>query len=240
MTLYAYCLSDEVPGGVLEGVAGVCLERPRLLACGGISVVVSDYEGESVRVEREQVFAHERVVRCVLQRVTPLPFRFGTLADRGKLEKYVETNRAALMQNLERVRGSVEMSVKIIWDVDKVRGESLAASERDGAGSEQPALGKGASYLEARRREILGDELLKERAGEIAAWLKDSVAGQAVEHQVEVRPSESLVVRAAFLVRRERLNDYQARVEEARASRLDLRFLTSGAWPPYSFSNINP
>lgn len=224
----------------MEGVAGVCGVRPRLLACGGIQVVVSDYEGETVRIEREQVFAHERVVRRVLESVTPLPFRFGTLAGAEKLEKFVETNREALLNNLERVRNCVEMSVKIIWDVDKVRRQARAASEREGEAGEPKASGEGASYLEARRREILGGELLKERAQEVAEWLKECLAGEAVEHELEVRPSEPLVVRAAFLVRRERLKDYQARVEEARASRADLRFLTSGAWPPYSFSNINP
>jgi hypothetical protein len=100
--------------------------------------------------------------------------------------------------------------------------------------------GKGAAYLTARRREILGDELLKERAEELAAWLTAEVGALAVERDVQVRPSESLVVRAGFLVRRERLRDYQERVEKAGSERGDLRFLTSGPWPPYSFSDINP
>jgi hypothetical protein len=240
MTLYAYCLSDEVAGDMLGDVAGVVEGKPRLLACGEIFVVVSDYEGERVTVEREQVFAHERVIRRVLQQVTPLPFRFGTLAGAEKLEKYVETNRDALMKSLERVRGCVEMSVKIIWDADKLRSESSGASRLEGAEDERPVLGKGASYLEARRREILGDALLKERADEMAAWLRECVVDVVLEHEMEVRPNESLVVRAAFLVERARVGDYQTRVEEARALRSGLRFLTSGPWPPYSFSTINP
>ncbi|MBD0372620.1 MAG: GvpL/GvpF family gas vesicle protein [Pyrinomonadaceae bacterium] len=238
MRLYAYCLSDELRGGMLEDVAGVSDRTPRLLEFGLVAVAVSDFEGERVTVERENVFAHERVVQRVLRHVTPLPFRFGTLSTREKLSEYVEANRARLIESLERVRGSVEMSVKIIWDT--------AASEKEmedagGKGEDEAeATGKGAAYLAARRRALLGDELRKERAVELGEWLGNLVGDAAVDSNVEVRALESMVVRAAFLVRREWLDDYQERINEARVQRSDLRFLTSGPWPPYSFSYINP
>lgn len=243
MTLYAYCLSDELAGRAPEGVIGVGGMRPRLHECEGIDVVVSEFEGERVTVERENVFAHERVIQSVLRDVTPLPFRFGTLATSKGLAEYVEAHRARLIKSLEYVRDSLEMSVKIIWDAQETlrRAEGF---EAEGAGGESedesPASGKGAAYLAARRREIMGDKLLKERAEELAAWLIERIGEAANDRNIEVRPTESLVVRAAFLVRRARLKDYQKRMEEARAERPALRFLTSGPWPPYSFSNINP
>lgn len=242
MTLYAYCLSDELEGRVPEDLVGVGGGRPRLQEHQGIQAVVSEFEGERVTLLRENVFAHERVVQSVLRSVTPLPFRFGTLVTAKGLEKYVEANRARLIKSLERVRGSVEMSVKIIWDAESPASAGGLEAESDGGEREagRPGVGKGAAYLAARRREILGDELLKERADEIAGWLAERVCAAACEREIEVRPNESLVVRAAFLVRREHLSDYQARVEEARKERAHLRFLTSGPWPPYSFSNINP
>jgi hypothetical protein len=242
MSLYAYCLSDDVTGSMLEGVAGVAGAVPRLVACGAIAAVVSDFEGERVAVERESVFGHERVVQRVLRQVTPLPFRFGTLVTEGQLESYVEANRETLMKSMERVRGSVEMSVKIIWSAEEVRRESEKTKSAGAATQEDvpQASGKGTAYLAARRREIMGDKLLKERAEELAAWLSERIGEAANDREVQVRPDKSLVVRAAFLVERERLHDYQEKVEEARASRASLRFLTSGPWPPYSFSNINP
>ncbi|HEY0321360.1 MAG TPA: GvpL/GvpF family gas vesicle protein [Pyrinomonadaceae bacterium] len=242
MALYAYCLSDDVTGSMLDVVAGVAGAVPRLVVCGEIAAVVSDFEGERVSIERENVFAHERVVQRVLQSVTPLPFRFGTLVTTEKLAGYVEANREALMKSMERVRGCVEMSVKIIWDAEEVRRVGL---KMETAGSQleedkQQASGKGAAFLIAKRREILGDEVLKERAEELAAWLKLRAGKAASATNVQVQADESLVVRAAFLVERACLQDYQESVEEARAERTDLRFLTSGPWPPYSFSNIKP
>lgn len=242
MALYAYCLGEDVTGGILEGVAGVAGAVPRLVRCGAIAAVVSDFEGERVSIERENVFAHERVVQRVLRYVTPLPFRFGTLVTKEKLDGYVEASLDGLMKSMERVRGRVEMSVKIIWNVEEIKLEGEKAQASGGAIKEdaRQASGKGAAYLAARRREIMGDELLKERAGELAEWLSESIGEAASETDVRVRPCEALVVRAAFLVERERLKDYQERLEKARSSRSSLRFLTSGPWPPYSFSNINP
>jgi hypothetical protein len=242
MSLYAYCLSDHMTGSMVENVAGVAGMKPLLLPCGEIAVVVSDFEGERVDPQRENVFAHERVVQRVLQYVTPLPFRFGTIVTTEKLEGYVEANRAALLRSMEHVRDSVEMSVKIIWNAEEVRRTRPGAEAPGGASveDEQPSLGKGAAYLVARQREILGDALLKERAEELAAWLTNRVGDAASDQDVRLRPAEALVVRAAYLVERARLHDYQERMEAARRERQGLRFLTSGPWPPYSFSNINP
>jgi hypothetical protein len=233
MTLYAYCLSDEVRGAMLEDAVGVGGARARLLSCGDVQAVVSDFAGGSVVVERENVFAHERVIRRVLREVTPLPFRFGTLVTEERLLAYVEENRAGLMKSLERVRSSVEMSVKII--VEAAETEEVVAG-----GAAEKDEGKGTAYLSALRREIHGEARLKERAEELAAWLKERVGDSASEHDLSLSPFESLAVRAAFLVRREHLANYRRRVDEARHERSRLRFLTSGPWPPYSFSNIKP
>ena len=242
MALYAYCLSDAVTGGMLGDGAGVAGCAPRLLQCGDVAVVVSEFEGERVTVERENVFAHERVIRSVLQHVTPLPFRFGTLTSEESLAAYVEENRDRLMKNLRRVRDCVEMSVKFIWDANEARSKGAEAQPRghEDEKDERKVAGKGTAYLAARRREIVGEALLKERAEELAEWLAARVGAAARERDVMAQPSESLVVRAAFLVPRAGLEDYRRRVSEARRERSHLRFLTSGPWPPYSFSSIKP
>src|SRR5919205_1455506 len=116
MRFYAYCLSDEVTGRMIESAAGVpCAGEPRLIQCGGIAAVVSELEAERVGLTRENVFAHERVIGRVLAHTTPLPFRFGTVVSASRLEAYIDSQREFLQAQLARVRGSVEMSVKVIW-----------------------------------------------------------------------------------------------------------------------------
>jgi hypothetical protein len=196
---------------------------------------------------------------AALARTTPLPFRFGTLAAASALADYVSANEAALLDALARVRGCVEMSVKIRWEAEKSKVERQKAKEEGGgagggsdaaagggAGPESsggarghtPGGGSGTAFLLARRREILGDEALRRRAEGVAAWLASRVSELVRESAARTSPSEALVVRAAHLVERARLSEYRGQVRALSGERADLHFLASGPWPPYSFSEI--
>ena len=100
------------------------------------------------------------------------------------------------------------------------------------------AVGRGTAFLLKKRREVLGEAEARRRAEELTAWLAAGLAELACESAVRVSPSEAIVVRAAHLVERGRVAEYRARLRELGAERPDLRLLTSGPWPPYSFSDI--
>ena len=242
MSLYVYCLSDEVTEEALAGARGLAGAPARLFARAGLAAVVSAFEEEPVPVTREHLLAHNRVNSQVLARTTPLPFRFGTLATEGRLAAYVEARAPALREALAGVRGCVEMSVKLLWDEAGARREAEARGDAAGAGAAegQPAaaVGGGTAFLLAKRRELLGDEGLRRRAEELAAWLERRTSDLARASDARVRPDESLVVRAAHLVGRGQVEEYRERLRALRAERPDLRFLTSGPWPPYSFGGI--
>jgi len=229
MNLYAYCLGDEATAVAVGDVAGVAGARPRLVARAGLTAVVSEYGEERIAVTREGVLAHERVVRRVLAETTPLPFRFGTIVSEARLESYLDTQQAKLKAQLARVRGAVEMSVKIIWN-----------REAAGAGAEEPAGGSGTRFLMKKRRELLGEGEAEGRAAEVDAWLGRALEGLARESLVSLRPSENLILAAAHLVERGLLADYRRALGRARTERPELHFLTSGAWPPYSFTRVDP
>ncbi|HET9532303.1 MAG TPA: GvpL/GvpF family gas vesicle protein, partial [Blastocatellia bacterium] len=55
---------------------------------------------------------------------------------------------------------------------------------------------------------------------------------------MSVRPADALVIVAAHLVERAHVGVYRERLSSIRRERDDLRFLISGAWPPYSFVRI--
>jgi hypothetical protein len=236
--LYVYCLSDEVTARMIEGAKGVGEAEPRLLQCGAIAAVVSDFAGETIAPTRENVFAHERVVGRVLAEITPLPLRFGTLVGAEQLQSYVASQMSLLEAALKRVRGAVEMSVKIIRNVE----DALSEAPKDDATAENhkslAAAGAGTKFLLEKQRQISFDERLKTQAEEIAAWLEASLSDVVKETFVQMHPAEKLVVAASHLVERKLLDIYRTRVETARRERQDLHFLTSGPWSPYSFSNL--
>jgi hypothetical protein len=244
MKFYVYCLSNELDAASIEGLTGVGDAGVRLLAVGGaasaagVVAVLSEFEGEHVPVTRENLLAHNRVNAHVLARVTPLPFRFGTLADEARLASYVAANGTALAEAFARVRGCVEMGVKVRLDGGAKAGakESEVNADEVKVGDAAAAgVGRGTAFLLAKRREILGEEASKARAEEAAARLAGCVASLARESDVRVSPEGPIVLRAAHLVARDDVEEYRARVRQLGAGFAGMHLLTSGPWPPYSF-----
>jgi hypothetical protein len=240
---YVYCLGDEVMPEMVEGARGLGGAPLSLIERGGLAAVVSAFESERVGVTPENALTHNRVNASLLAGSTPLPFRFGTLVTEARLLDFIESRGAALREALERVRGAVEMSVKIIWDLEAVRREAAGAggAAAKAGGEAAAAEGSGTAFLLAKRRELLGGERLKERAEALAGWFGGRLSDLAREARVTVNPEGALVVRAAHLVGRGLVEEYRARVHllgEERAG--SLRFLTSGPWPPYSFGDVRP
>ena len=234
MSLYVYCLGDELGGAAFDGLAGVCGARVRVLALGSLAAVVS--EPGDVAVNEENLLAHNRVNAAALAVATPLPCRFGTRAAHARLAEYVSTNEAALAAALARVRGRVEMSVKLM-EKSGVRSQESEVESEAGV-ADFGAAGAGTAFLLKKRREMLGEEGARRRAEEEAAWLASGVGELARETAARLSPSEAIIVRAAHLVERARVDEYRTRLRALAAERRDLRLLTSGPWPPYSFSDI--
>jgi hypothetical protein len=235
MSLYVYCLGDELSGAAFEGLAGVGRARVRLLALGGLAAVVSDAGEEGAAVNEENLLAHNRVNAAALAVSTPLPCRFGTRAAPERLAEYVSANGAALAASLARVRGCVEMSAKLM---EKPEGQKLKVESEDEE-NVSAATGAGTAFLLKKRREIMGEEGARRRAEGAAAWLASGVGALARETAARLSPPEAIFVRAAHLVERERVAEYRARLRALAAERRDLRLLTSGPWPPYSFGEIS-
>ena len=216
MKLYVYCLAEnvELPAESVSGISGA---RVDVLRIEGFFVLASEFEGDKVPVTRDNALAHAAVVGSVLNATTPLPFRFGTLVTEQQLRSYVASHQQALQAKLANVRGAVEMSVKIIWNMDQ---ENFGDSE-----------GPGARFLKEK-------QLRAARAKEVANWLRESIGAFVRDEQVSLGPTEKLIVSAAHLVERESVAAYRGQLAEARKTRPELHFLVSGPWPPYSFSNI--
>jgi hypothetical protein len=233
MNLYAYCLADEAePTPALDHIVGVAQESPGLIGYKGIAAVVSSITGASISVTRDSVLLHEKVIGRVLARTTPLPFRFGMVVSEQRLAEYVESNRAALISGLDRVRGSVEMSVKVMLAASA---DEPAREERE----ERESLGVGAKFLARKRVELGLSAMISEREREITEWLGEQVKDLIRETSVRNLPTATHIVAVSHLVDRSRLDEYRERLKSLRERKADLRFLTSGPWPPYSFCDLS-
>jgi pyruvate/2-oxoglutarate dehydrogenase complex dihydrolipoamide acyltransferase (E2) component len=242
MKLYAYCLTDEPVPPALADVKGVDDEPLRLFACGALTVVVSNFNDATVALTHANVLAHERVNGQILTALTPLPFRFGTLTDEARLRSYITTHEATLRAQLARVRGCVEMSVKVIWRPKDDSATSPATA--DSPAGAQPAAGAaqrgtGTAFLQAKRRALAGDERTRARAEELASWLSAQLKEIVRAERVTLRPTGAILLAAAHLCARAGVAEYRARLHALFAERAEWHILTSGPWPPYSFSQGN-
>jgi hypothetical protein len=224
MKLYAYCLIEDPFETTARGISGAAV---RSLQIDELAVLVSDINSDTVSVTRENALDHAAVVRSVLDRTTPLPFRFGTLVTEQQLRSYIAARKPALQTRFTHVRGCVEMSVKIIREV----------SDEDKT-QVPDEITSGTSFLEEKRRELLGSEQKTAEANEIKTWLHQQVDGLIRDEQLTMRPSEKLVLAASHLIERDKIGQYTGRLSTARKNRPELHFLFSGPWPPYSFANI--
>ena len=228
MKLYAYCLADGIDM-VEQPTLGISGASVWVWKTGNLSILVSDIDADSVPVTRDNALAHAAVVRSILSRTTPLPFRFGTIVTDEQLRSYVLAHRPALGTKLAALRGCIEMSVKIIW---------ASVQTDEATSSPNPAQGPGATFLAEKRREIRGDETHAAQATEISTWLHEQVKDLIRHEQVTLRPTEKLVLAAAHLIERTKIPQYREKLIEVRQKRPELHFLLSGPWPPYSFANI--
>ncbi|MEN3281132.1 MAG: hypothetical protein V7607_2272 [Solirubrobacteraceae bacterium] len=186
----------------------------RVLASGRLAVVYGPATG--AETSADALWRHEELVEALMERADVLPFRYGTRCeDEDAAAHAVQAREDELSAALERVRGAVELSVRVVVaepaDLPSEDGESAA------------------DYVAA-----------KTRASALARAVGDAVheplrvLARASHQRSTDSPSEPL--RAAYLVDRDRIDEFALAVAGLQERRPDLQLLCTGPWPPYSFT----
>lgn len=221
MGLYLYCLgvSGHPDPAAVRGVAD---GEVSALATGGLVAWVSPADA-APKPSLEEVRRHNEVVESACAEQTALPVRFGQwFPDREALDALVLERRDALAAALRRVAGAMEMGVRVV-------DPAVSAGPPDRT--------TGRAYLESLAQREAAARAARERgegvAAEVRGWLGELVRDQRVR---PLGTAEGLVA-IAHLVDRHDIGNYTARVRQLSERHADLRFLTSGPWPPYGFVN---
>ncbi|MBI4770137.1 MAG: GvpL/GvpF family gas vesicle protein [Chloroflexi bacterium] len=258
MAIYLYAITDcpqstlpEMPG--LEGAA-ICS-----LACRDIAAVFSllptpsqsppaqaglgadsagsprGRAGEAPPTEAN-LWRHEAVVEALMADRSVLPVRFGTvLAHEAALRVMLTTHYANFVASLDRVRGRVELGLRVLWEIADSEWLMADSSQRPSAISHQPSAMSGRSYLLARLEEHRQAQARRQWAEALVARLHTPLGRLAVENTRQVLLTSRLLLTAAYLVDRERVAAFRREVEALSAAYPALRFLCTGPWPAYNF-----
>lgn len=185
----------------------------RAVVSGGLTAVCGEARDEAVTADA--LWRHERAVEALMCDRDLLPVRYGTRFEgEDAVARAVSHRRADLVAALDRVRGAVELSVRV-HGLDEPKLEPVAAS--------------GAEYLRAR----IGRDARRESA----AMIVDEPLRRLARASVRRAPGEATeLLRVAYLVDRDEVEPFRSRVAELQASNSRLALLCTGPWPPYSFA----
>ena len=248
---YIYCIGDaarpvahDLKGIGNHGEVYALFEE-------GLSAVISPSPADvdKYRVTRANTMAHQLVMEKAMQHGTILPVRFGTIAEPRNgvgpeemiREKLLRERRKEFVQLLERMRGKVELGLKVLWAVDMstIYGEILAENKeirlmkarlqrrpkvpRDG----RIGLGEMVKKALQAKREREARMLLRPLKKLAAEFRENDVSG------------DKMVANAAFLVTDDRVERFD-RVVDDLGDRFGERFRLKyvGPVPPCNFVEI--
>jgi hypothetical protein len=117
---YLYAIIDGADGQNLD-VPGIDQGALYTISEGKILAVVSDVPNKKLRPERRHLAAHQGVLRRLMDKGTPLPMAFGIIADGSRaISQILVLNQEEFRGALERVKGKVEMGLRVTWDVPNI------------------------------------------------------------------------------------------------------------------------
>jgi hypothetical protein len=229
--------SSSAPRG--RGIAGAPL---RVIAGEDASALVSEIHTGRVRLGRDEVLLHARVLERALARGPVLPMRFGiVMEDADEIRRrLLDEHGPDLRAQLAEMEGKVEIRIRASYDEpsllqDVIREHpqiaSLSAAVKgraeDAGYYDRIRLGELVAAAVERHRNRDAETILEALAPHALA-----VAGSDPNH-------ERVVLQASFLVERARLNEFNAAVDHvADGYGGQIRFKYTGPLPPHSFVEL--
>lgn len=206
-----------------------------------LAAVCSRCEQSSFDPTKENVMAHTQVISTVMQNFTIIPMSFGMVFKNAKLvSNFLNETYIGLYKVYQKIEGKVELGLKAyfrkeVWESEL---ERLANQDREivqmkknyqQAGSYDTMLRIG----EAVEQKIAG---LKEK---YTIKIYDRLAALSVGAKLNDLMGERMLLNAAFLVEKEKVEAMDLEVEKIAAETAELfEFNYTGPWPAYNFINI--
>jgi hypothetical protein len=220
------------------GVGGASVEpvRHRELAA-----LTSPIESTRVRAKRADLLRHSNVLSAALEHGTALPLRFGVAfpSEGALIDDFLQPRHDELVDLLRKFEGRVELTVRAFYKEEAILGEIVRESPRIAKLQAATRVGGVSTYpLKIELGELVAREL-QERTRRDRQALLDRVRPLALAVEVDPEPIEHQVLRASFLVERERVAKFDETMDElarGQAGRMDFKYL--GPLAPHSFASL--
>lgn len=223
------------------GTCGIHDGRVYTIAEEGVSAVVSDVANRRIRPERRLLAAHNKVLKRLMEDTSPLPMSFGIIADGPAAIRTILTrNLTAIRRQLQRVRGKVEMGLRVSWSVPNIfeyfvntQPDLKRARDLFFAGHREPSQEE---KLELGR---MFEHLLAEVREEHVCTVENVLSECTQEIKRNKNRNEREVMSLACLIERDAQEAFEEGIFKAAGFfNDDYTFDFSGPWAPHNFVDI--
>ncbi len=237
--LYVY----GVVGGdqPLPAAAGIDEQPVRLLSEDGVGAIVSDVQQPSPALGRGALTAHGRVLEMLIASRTVLPMRFGVVMEGAEAvrEGLLRPHRDALLAQLERLDGRVELTLRATYEEAPLLREILAEEPQIRAMQAAAKRAGGGAYMDRIRLGELIAAAVDARRRRDAEQIMARLTPLAEDFQVSEPRHERMALSASFLVARDGIAEFDAAVEDVgQQQHVRMRLRYTGPLPPHSFVTL--
>lgn len=223
------------------GIRGIEDNPVHSITSGSVSAVVSYFSQKKIRAERRHLGAHRKILARLMDKMTLLPLRFGTIAENAvEVRQFLSLNQEQLIAQLDQVAGKVEMGLRVTWDVPDIfeyffnRKPELRQLRDRYFGEGQPSREE---MIEIGR---FFDRLLRSEREACVSRVEEVIAGCCAKIKTNPCRNEREVMNLACLVDRSANSAFEAAVTQAaNLFDNDFRFDYSGPWAPHNFAELN-
>ena len=237
---YLYAITDavELPACGNIGINGATVYS---VTHGPIAVLLSDITEKRIRPERKNLVAHHGVVKRLMEHTTVLPMAFGTIAESpAAVADILKHNSATFVEQLDRVRGKVEMGLRVSWDVPNIF-EYFVKCHPELAELRDTVLGskRGPSQEDKIELGRMFDRLLAQDREQHIEAVSEALGAHCTDIKENQPREEREVMHLACLVERNARKDFEDGVFEA-AKLFDNSFAFdfNGPWAPHHFVSV--
>ena len=194
---------------------------------GEFSVIVSEYDRATAKMDEKNVLEHARVVSVSFRAGTVLPFRFGTIFDSDDaLRQAVRANRRAFGVSVAKLRGKSEMHIKLIVRDGSLREAMTEIQLPDCVGGE---------YLSKLREKASRDRERQTKARALSVQVHKLFNPLEEEISCKKVAADGMLIDIAHLIDSKSVEKYQNRYNTAAKQLKNCELAISGPWPPYHF-----
>ena len=207
-----------------------------------ISAAVSDIGSHPLKLSNEVALNYESIIERIMEKYPLLPMRFGTLVkDEGEVGALLQKYYADFVNNLQHVQGTLEYGLKLLWDVEQVKSQirTLYKTENGKGFGRVNEDSPHHQYLLKKFKEHHVEDALMKHAESIIAQIHPPLQELSVCSTFKKMITPKIILNAAYLVEREQQETFIHKVEELHEKERDVKFLLTGPWPPYNFTEIS-